>query len=158
MTKDAIIGSSRNDGNKEAFMKNLLKPILSFLSVFILMGCESDEIKYKQYLEGTWQLVEVYSTPGTAQGNWSEVNNGYTYTFSNTGNFSSTRFEGCENGTFTTSENKLILNYNCEDFPPVFEGSEGTLIERLNFEGKNMILIPTYPNCVEGCRYKFRRL
>ena len=91
-------------------------------------------------------------------GSWSNVENGYKYTFLDDGNFSSDRFNECSSGTYLVESNKLILNYDCDGFTAGIEIPEGIFIEEINFESGYLTINPTYVICIEGCEYKFKKI
>ncbi|MBI6121465.1 lipocalin family protein [Salegentibacter maritimus] len=142
-------------------MKKLNLLILVIFSSAIFVGCEKEEISEKKPITsiiGTWQLIEIYSDPGDGSGGWNSVENGYKYTFSSDNKFNSNRFTECTNGEYNIDSNKLILNYECEGFTAGIEDPEGTFVEELSFTANNIILKPTYLDCIEGCGWKFKKL
>lgn len=139
-------------------MNYILKYGIASMLVMSLFSCNNDDdINQEQSLIGTWQLVEVYLSPG-GPGSWSTVENGYKYTFLDDGNFSSDRFNECSSGTYLVESNKLILNYDCDGFTAGIEIPEGIFIEEINFESGYLTINPTYVICIEGCEYKFKKI
>ncbi len=132
--------------------------IYSFLLICLFTGCSVDNAWNDKSLPGTWKLEAVNFSSGGEPRIWSAVEDGYTYSFRNDGTFSSTRFDECEQGTYITTANELKLDYGCEGFILGIEDTEGILVEELKFEGGYMILIPKYLQCIEGCKYKFRKI
>ena len=139
-------------------MNYILKYGIASMLVMSLFSCnDEDDINQNQSLIGTWQMVEIYRSVG-GPGSWSSVENGYTYTFLDDGNFSSDRFDGCGSGTYSVESNKLILNYGCDGFTAGVEIPEGTFIEEINFESGYLTINPTYVICIEGCEFKFQKI
>lgn len=137
-----------------------MKPIvLIFISAFVVLGCNNDDETQIQdnNIIGTWKLIEVYENDGGV-GEWTNVENGFTYTFKNEGSFTSTRFPECSFGTYMISESTLSLVFGCEDFSAGIESPEGTFIESYTFEGGKLYLSPKYLSCDEGCSYKFAKV
>lgn len=128
--------------------------------ILSIIGCnkEDDNTEQEKSIVGNWQLIEIYSNPGAGSGNWNSVENGYTYSFSANGEFTSTRFSECSTGTYSIESNELSLDFDCDGFTTGIESPEGTFIEQLTFETKDLILKPTYLNCIEGCGWKFKKI
>ena len=140
-----------------------MAPILKFglFSMFIILlsGCSTndDEKNTDQSILGTQKLIEAYSSSGAGPGEWRTIENGYTYTFSLDGSFTSTRFSECNSGTYDLDASRLKLDFDCEDFTSVFENEQGLIVEKYRFESGQLILTPDYLNCTEGCAYKFEK-
>lgn len=123
-----------------------------------LLACNDDENKDQQStINGSWLLTEIYESDGII-GSWKEVENGFVYTFNNDMTFTSTRFTECTYGTYSTTNQVLTLMFGCEGFDTGIENPPGTFIENMDFDGKDLILSPSYMNCDEGCGYKFVRI
>lgn len=139
--------------------KKLKIGILSLLTIAII-GCSSDDekIEAEQSIIGTWKLIEVYLDPGDGSGNWSSVENGYTYNFLANGQFTSTRFSECSTGNYVIDSNQLTLDFDCDGFTTGIEEPEGTFIENYTFESNTIILVPNYILCIEGCGWKFEKV
>lgn len=137
-----------------------MKNMYLILSIFFLIvGCDEEETKQQENsIYGTWKLIEIYQSDGGNNPKWTSVNNGYTYTFSNDETFSSTRFTECTTGTYDISNSTIILDYSCAGFDTGVETPPGTFVENYNFENGNIILTPSYLNCIEGCGYKFEKI
>ncbi|APY12118.1 hypothetical protein BWZ22_13155 [Seonamhaeicola sp. S2-3] len=137
-----------------------MKPIILILSMLLsFTSCSDDDTKsQEESFLGTWKLIETYGSDGGSNPQWTIVDNGYTYTFSNDGTFSSTRFTECTTGTYDVSNNTITLDYSCVGFDTGVENPPGTFVENYNFENGNIILTPTYMNCIEGCGYKFEKI
>jgi len=137
-----------------------MKPIILILSMLLsFTSCSDDDTKsQEENFLGTWKLIETYGSDGGSNPQWTIVDNGYTYTFSNDGTFSSTRFTECTTGTYDVSNNTITLDYSCVGFDTGVENPPGTFVENYNFENGNIILTPTYMNCIEGCGYKFEKI
>ena len=141
-------------------MKNPISfTLIGFLSL-IFSGCSTDDNKMEEenFLLGSWQLVQAYSNPGAGAGEWNYVEDGYIYSFSETGEFSSTRFQDCTTGSFTSEFSLLVLDFGCDGFSAGIEDPEGVFVEKYNFEGQFLVLTPTYLSCDEGCGFKFRKI
>jgi len=115
-------------------MDNLMKYGIVGLIIISLFSCDNDDkMDEEQLIVGTWQLVEVYASPG-GPGSWYPVKNGYKYTFFSDGNFSSDRFDECMTGTYMVESNLLTLNYDCDGFTKGIESPQGVFVEKINFE------------------------
>jgi len=141
-------------------MKNMYL-ILTMLILFT--GCKNEEVEqYENSIYGTWKLKEQWlGNVGETSVNWSEVANGYSITFLENNNYSSTEFTICQNnvnnGDFSLEENSsskfVIISIQCNS-----TGNELIRKYTYTFEGNNLILTPfSYP-CDEGCSYKFKKL
>lgn len=129
------------------------------LGVFFICCSDNDEeVKDENSLIGTWQLVKAFEYSEAGPGNWNEVNDGYNYTFSQNGDFYSTRFDECTSGTFSTESNLLILDYGCDGFTTGIEDQAGVLVEEYIFVDGLLFMNPTYPTSVEGFVFKFRKI
>ena len=135
--------------------KKLKFGILSLLTI-LLFGCSNDDenIEAEKSIIGNWKLIEVYDDIGDGSGSWNAVENGYTYGFSENGQFTSTRFSECSTGNYTIDSNQLTLSFDCDGI----EDPEGRLIENYIFESNTVIFVPTYLNCDEGCGWKFEKM
>ena len=137
-----------------------MKKLIFILTTLIsLSSCDrNDPITQENSIYGTWKLVEIYGSDGGSNPKWTSVTIVYTYTFNENGSFTSSRFSECTSGTYTIENDKLILNFGCEGFTTGIESPQGTFIEQMRFENGNLILKPTYLNCIEGCGWKFDKL
>jgi len=134
-----------------------MKKLIFILTTLIsLSSCTIDDTD--DSIIGTWVLKNIYTNPGVGAGSWTPVDNGYQYTFYSNGDFTSTRFSECTNGTYSIENDKLILDFGCEGFTTGIEIPKGTFIEQMNFENGFLILKPTYLLCIEGCGWKFDKL
>ena len=136
------------------------------LAMSCLLSCgqelilEPKSITTTPFLIGKWQLVEqqisiggignTVSIGGSAF--WESVTNGSIFTLTEEGGFSDFQLfsNGCETGTYETTKDELILNYNCE-------GVE-SFAYTLQRENKDIILTPKTVTCIEGCAYKYRKV
>lgn len=138
-----------------------MKPIILILAIlFSFVACSNDdekELTTQERLIGTWKLVEVYGSDG-GQGQWTPVEDGYTYTFNDNGTFTSTRFSECTYGTYTLTSSTLILSFGCEGFTTGIEDPEGTFIENFVYDNNFIFLSPTYLTCDEGCDQKYQKI
>ena len=117
-----------------------------------------------QNLYGIWQLIEF--TSGLESDN---IENGYTIELLPNGNFFSTRFNECSQGTYSTlshivvgckkEQNIISFHFPCEGFRPCSESTSFCNEQYWFTDGylEYLILSPTYLVCDEGCVYKFRR-
>lgn len=137
-----------------------MKNMYLILSIFFFTtGCSEEEAKPKEdFIYGTWKLIEIYQSDGSSNPQWTNVDSGYTYTFNNDGTFSSTRFSECTSGTYEVSSNSITLDYSCNGFDTGIENPPGTFVENYFFENNNLIIIPSYLHCIEGCNYKFEKI
>ena len=140
-----------------------MKIIYIILTItFTLVSCSENDENLSEPQEvsliGQWQLIEVFLPSGNGTDSWNTIDNGYTYNFNANTTFTSDRFSECDNGFFIYKDNLLTLDYSCEGFTTGIESPEGTFIENISFDGGNMILVPTYKDCTEGCGWKFRKV
>ncbi len=140
-------------------MKNSCKLGISILFLIVVFGCKSTNNKASitSSIVGTWQLAEAYQSIG-GPATWSAVEDGYTYTFSANGDFTSNRFTECTKGKYSVTSNELTLNFGCEGFTKGIEKPEGVFIEKITFESDYLFIKPTYIICTEGCNYKFKKI
>lgn len=138
-------------------MKNL---ILLFSLILSFSSCSQngEEKINDNSIVGTWKLIEVYSSDGGSNPQWKPVENGYTYTFNIDGTFTSTRFSECSVGKFELNNSTLTLRFDCNGFTTGLESPVGTFIENFNKNNNEIILKPTYLNCIEGCGNKFQKI
>ncbi|ADF51927.1 lipocalin family protein [Zunongwangia profunda] len=138
-----------------------LNLLLLFCScwLFVLSGCDNEE--YGMYevdrIVGSWKLVEVYNDNGDGHGQWSPAENAYSYTFNEDGTFSSTRFSQCNTGNYSIQNDEIYLDFDCNNNNRTIGigSTSSTIVEEVDYEGINVIFIPTYPACHQGCRLKF---
>ena len=134
-----------------------MKKLIFILTTLIsLSSCHIDD--NDNSIIGTWYLIEIYSSDGGSNAQWTSATNSYIYQFMENGSFISNRFSECTTGTYTIENDKLILNFGCEGFTTGIESPQGTFIEQMRFENGYLILKPTYLNCIEGCGWKFNKL
>lgn len=126
--------------------------------LFISCNEDNEEVKDKNSLIGTWQLVQAFEYSEAGPGNWNEVEDGYTYKFFHNGDFYSTRFDECTSGTFSTESNLLMLEYSCDGFTAGIEDSAGIFMEDYIFVDGLLFVNPAYPTSVEGFVLKFRKI
>ncbi len=139
-------------------MKNSCKLGISILFIIVVSGCKStNKANTSSAIVGTWQLVEAYQSIG-GPATWSAVEDGYTYTFSANGDFTSNRFSECTKGKYSVKSNELTLNFGCDGFTKGIEKPEGVLIEKIMVESDYVFIKPTYIICTEGCNYKFKKI
>ena len=137
-------------------MKNMILILSMF---FFITGCSEKETKQQETsIYGTWQLVNSYVVDGFS-GSWISVNNGFTIMLKRDNTFSSTKYQECSEGSYflDLSSEKIILEYNCANFNPC-ENSSSKCVERFEFDGKLLKLIPEYSACIEGCGEKFKKI
>ena len=141
-------------------MKNMYL-ILSVL--FLFTGCNEEEAKQQENsLISTWQLKEQWlGNVGDTSISWSEVADGYSITFLENNNYSSTEFTACQNnvnnGSFSLEENSLSklveISIQCSS-----TGNDFIRKYTYIFENDNLILTPFSHPCDEGCSYKFVKI
>lgn len=133
---------------------NLRFPLLlTFLMLILLLSsCGKNDIDGPftdpDYIKGTWQLVERYTSSGGPV-QWLSVTNGYTYTFSEDNVVITDQFE-CD-GTYQFNAGRLTIDFNCPN-------QQFNLSYKIESEGNFMILSPDPSSCDEGCAEKFRRV
>lgn len=129
----------------------LITILLSF--AFVVNSCSDDDNSKKidNSIFGTWKLIEVYGSDGGA-GQWTSVENGYTYSFEEDNILNSNRFS-C-NGTYSETSEDLTINFDCSDGQ--FYGTYN-----ISFENNRLILTfisGTWGSCDEGCAEKYQRI
>ena len=131
-----------------------------FLSILILglLSCGSDDRTMgTSGLVGQWKLTEAFISAGGPQ-YWVDIENGEEFTFFENGTFSSNKFSECTTGIFSTDQNGLSLQYDCDGFDPKSENIDGFITFDLELETNYFIVTPTSgPICIEGCSYKYTR-
>jgi len=142
-------------------MKNM---ILLMGILLTIAGCSKEEeiAQEETTIFGTWQLVEQIVGNVGNQGNWEDIENGYTIEFDNNQNYNSTSSPICpsnasNSGTYSIENNekesflKIILD--CD------ENENGTFIMEYTFSFLDnfLILSPTF-SCDEGCAYKYIKI
>ncbi len=122
---------------------------------FLLFACNDGELNPLDekldvlQINGTWQLSESSYSIGDGVQHWQPVNNGYSYTFKADSTFLSNRFEHCDGGTYSITNNRLTLDFNCE-------GADKVYIENFQLKEGALFLSPVSPIiCIEGCSFKF---
>jgi hypothetical protein len=131
--------------------------ITSMLFATFMVSCNrSEKDTSENKIVGTWKLVEN-KDGGSPNPDWQPVAYSYTRTFNIDGTFSSTANVNCTKGTYTLTDNKLTLNFDCGTFPPI--GDNGTIVNNFMWDGNDFILTPTLlgQGCFEGCAFKFRK-
>lgn len=133
--------------------------LISFLFTSASMiSCEkSDEISSQNRILGTWKLTEVLIDSGNGNGTWQEVENGYEYMFNFDNTFSSSRFPECTLGTYELRASELTLDFDCDSLIIANKTIDALLVENITFESNDLIINPTYINCVEDCGWKFSK-
>lgn len=135
-------------------MKNVF---LIFSMLFIATNCGQEETKQKENsIYGTWKLTEEYIVLGV-NGNWTQIQNGYTFSIESNNTFSSTEFQECMKGVVDISETQIVFKYECDSFTTGIESPEGEFSYKYSFVGNKLSLIPNFMNCDEGCGYRFSK-
>lgn len=125
-------------------MKTIVLTFLCFISFF---SCSDDENKPQENsIIGSWKLVEVYGSDGT-EGQWTNVENGYTYTFTESNTLISNRFS-C-NGNFSVDTDSLTISFDCDE-------NQFNMSSTYSFEDRFLVIYPD--NCDEGCAEKYERI
>ncbi len=144
---------------------NKIKQHLLFLFCsglfLVLPSCDSEEHNMYEVdrIVGSWKLVEIYSENASGEGQWTPAVNSYSYTFNENGTFTSTRFSQCTTGNYSVYSGELALDFECSNngisTMSISNTAASSYIEEFDYEGSNVIFIPTYPACDQGCRFKF---
>ena len=139
--------------------REIMKNMFLILSIFFFItGCSEEEIKQQESsIYGTWQLTEEYIVSGV-NGNWIEIQNGYTFSIESNNVFSSTEFQECAQGIVVISDTQIVFKYECEGFTIGIEFPEGEFSYKYSFVGNKLSLNPNFMNCDEGCGYRFTRI
>ncbi|MDB9873773.1 hypothetical protein OAC97_00750 [Flavobacteriaceae bacterium] len=140
-----------------------MKTIIFILTiVFVATGCNKSEnveqSSSNNKLIGQWQLIEIYEGNGGSVNQWNSVENGYNYEFNSNGSFSSDRFVERSVGNYILTDNTITLDFSCEEFNTGTEIPSGIFIENFSFDNNNLVLVPSYLNCDEGCGFKFSKI
>lgn len=141
-------------------MKNIIKFGIASLLMILSFGCDNYDdagIVSENSIIGSWKLVEAYISSGGPQ-YWVTIENGEEFKFLSNGIFSSNKYAECTGGNFSSEFNKLILNYDCNEFTTGFENSEGAITYEITFESNYFLLTPTSVICIEGCSYKYKKI
>ncbi|MDB9874548.1 hypothetical protein OAC97_04760 [Flavobacteriaceae bacterium] len=135
---------------------------LILIAIVSLTSCIEDENQLRSEddlkIQGQWQLIEVYESNGGNINQWNSVENGYLYTFNTDGTFTSSRFTECSTGNYSLTDTLLTIDYDCPNFNTGIESPAGTFVESYSFENNELILVPTYMTCDEGCGWKFSKV
>lgn len=138
-----------------------MKHLLLVLTIgFIAMGCRNFEKgeSINSDFTGTWQLNAYYDG---MRGSWQPISNGtkYVYTFKKDSTFTSDAYM-CGYGTYEIKGDSLKLHFECPDYRNLYNPTDTTktLVEKMKFEGRNLVLSPTYLFCDEGCSYRFIKI
>lgn len=123
--------------------------------LFSIISCSKNEPNptNSDKIIGKWQFSEFFGGDGGNNPSWSEIPNGYTIEFLENGKFISNRFNECSIGTYSLStNNELLLDYNCTDFQNNYKE------KIMNLTNAELIIRPTDSQCDEGCDYKFKKI
>ncbi|WP_339611279.1 hypothetical protein [uncultured Planktosalinus sp.] len=129
--------------------------------IFLFILCTScskndDNSDTQNKLYGTWKHTESYISEG-GPGFWVPVDNGFTYTFSNSNELVTTGEITCV-GELVFHLNQDLIDFypNCTDFNLYLIPS---MTYKIAFGGNNVIsLVPEPLYCDEGCGYKLLRV
>lgn len=111
---------------------------------------QETETNEQKVLYGTWKLIEVLISNG-GPATWTTPNESYEHTFERNGNFISTWKTNCSTGNYSISTELLTFKYDCIElnYTHKFE---------FNSDKTELILTPTYINCIEECLYKYKKI
>ncbi len=133
-------------------MEKFIGNVLFYLSLVLLLSCDTNEITEQEDIIGKWQLIEVYSDPGDGSGEFNPVDSDKTIAFNKNGQFVSNgimchmSIEPTETSTGTYSLVKYTLTPdNCEysvELPYEVIGNE--------------LIISHF--CIEGCGEKYKKV
>lgn len=133
------------------------KIALILVTILLLVSCQNDD-NNNATIYGKWQLVaqwygnaledEEDDTPFI----WQPVANGETYQFNPNGSFSKSGEPSvnCQ-GRYEYNSSQALLSIICETNDNPYE-------YKTEWENNNMILIPTNGTCIEGCKFKFKKI
>lgn len=129
------------------------------LSIFFIISSCSDEQTEQQEnsIYGTWKLTEEYIVSGV-NGNWTQIQNGYTFSIESNNTFSSTEFQECNEGVVQINETQIVFKYECDGFTTGIESPEGEFSFKYSFVENKLSLNPNFLNCDEGCGYRFSKI
>ncbi len=128
--------------------------IFLFVLILSFLACSNndDENNENQSIIGTWQLVEEFYGNVSGQGQWTEVENGYTYTFTKQNSVISNRYP-CKEGTYSLNNgNNITLKFDCPETGVIILGYD------ISFENNYLILTPNPLPCDEGCKFKYKKI
>jgi hypothetical protein len=135
-------------------MKNIVYFIISFL---ILVGCSKNDSNDKESIIGKWQLIEYCENDGGGTWGCTDIENGYTVQFKESGDFIFSEGNSeCLTGTFTYNSEELILQFNSN----VCSENDGIVVYDYSFIDTSLKLSLSVENanCTEGCYEVFNRI
>ena len=134
---------------------------ISFAIGLLILGCsdKDNSLIQEDNLLGTWELIEQREYGGTPNTDWRPTAYSYQIELKADGKFVSSRFSECAKGEYfvSSTDNTLTFEYSCPDFSVKGLSGNGIFLEKYSFDGKYLILSPTYLTCDEGCAFKFER-
>ena len=129
-------------------MKTLLTFFVLSLFIFSCSSNNDDTTKEENSILGNWQLTAVFGSSGSSS-NWTPIEDGYVYNFTNDGIIISDRFD-C-NGTYIIDNNNINIKFQCSD-------SSFNLSYDISYEENDLILTPNPSPCDEGCAERYTKI
>ena len=133
--------------------------MIMLLTLLSMIACSEDEIKGEQQtsIYGTWQLVESFVVDGV-EGDWVQVDSGYTYELNSDGTFKSSEYNECSDGNYEIASQKITFEYGCENFSTGIENPPGSFTYNFSIKNSTLEIEPTYVGCFEGCGFRFKKI
>ncbi len=134
---------------------------LLFTFFFFASSCgeEKQPEPQENSIYGTWQLVEQWlGNVGDTSVNWTQIQNGYTFSIEPNNRFSSTKFQECTQGIIDINETQIVFKYECSGFTVGIESPEGEFSYKYSFVENKLNLKPNFLDCDEGCGYRFSKI
>ena len=131
------------------------KLCLAIVCMLLLFACEAERAITEENLVadtliGNWQLTEQNVSIG-GPSTWQTVEDGEIFTLASDGQFMGFNWVNCSTGNYETTQESLILRYDCPDNSNIFTYS-------LEKDNEEIILSPKTVICTETCKYKYRKL
>lgn len=146
-------------------MKSCKLIVLNLLALVLMSSCtkNNDEIlnefdlKTAEAIIGQWKQVGSYISSGGPQ-YYVEATDGEVLNFYDNGRFSSNKYPGCHNGTYSVDDDIITLNFNCGAFDMRFPELDGIMRYSHTIEANKLNLIPRTLMCIEGCSYEYEKI
>lgn len=139
-------------------MKSITIKLITILITISMLSCsKSEDSDTQRDIIGSWVLSSSLFDIGNGMPEWNDVENGHTFSFKLDSTFTSSKFTDCSTGVFSLEGGQLTLDYDCDSLLVAGEFVESILIEKIDFDGGNIILQPTYINCVEECGFRYEK-
>ena len=133
-------------------MKNIL--ILQIVLIVLLFSCSNSKdepVVTAKPLIGKWKIIEAkISSGGSLPSTWTSITNGYELSFSDNGNYSTTKYSTCNSGTYTVTNQNINYFDTC--------GSSFPLEKSIIITNTDNELILRDLNSFEESQYKYKKI